>query len=80
MSPLLSNILLNDLDKELETRGHHFCRYADDCNIYVGSQRAGERVLTSLTTFLRETLKLTVNPEEKCSGPTLESQVPLAFR
>src|ERR1044071_1277525 len=64
LSPLLSNILLDDLDKELEKRGHHFCRYADDCNIYVGSQRAGERVLASLTTFLREQLKLTVNPKK----------------
>jgi group II intron reverse transcriptase/maturase len=64
LSPLLSNILLDDLDKELEKRGHRFCRYADDCNIYVGSQRAGERVLASLTKFLREELKLTVNPKK----------------
>lgn len=64
LSPLLSNILLDDLDKELEKRGHHFCRYADDCNLYVGSQRAGERVLASLTTFLRNKLKLTVNPKK----------------
>ncbi len=61
MSPLLSNILLDDLDKELERRGHKFCRYADDCNIYAGSRRAGERVMKSLTRFLREKLKLTVN-------------------
>lgn len=61
LSPLLSNILLDDLDKELEKRGHRFSRYADDCNIYVGSRRAGERVMTSLTRFLKETLKLTVN-------------------
>lgn len=64
LSPLLSNILLDDLDKELERRGHQFCRYADDCNIYVGSQRAGERVMASLTRFLREQLKLTVNPKK----------------
>ena len=64
LSPLLSNILLDDLDKELESRGHRFCRYADDCNIYVGSQRAGERVMASLTRFLREELKLTVNPKK----------------
>jgi len=64
LSPLLSNILLDDLDKELERRGHRFCRYADDCNIYVGSQRAGERVMASLTRFLREQLKLTVNPKK----------------
>ena len=62
LSPLLSNILLDDLDKELERRGHKFCRYADDCNVYVGSQRAGERVMKSLTRFLQAKLKLTVNP------------------
>lgn len=61
LSPLLSNILLDDLDQELEKRGHRFCRYADDCNIYVGSRRAGERVMKSLIVFLREKLKLTVN-------------------
>ena len=61
LSPLLSNVLLDDLDRELEKRGHSFCRYADDCNVYVSSQAAGQRVLESLTTFLRETLKLTVN-------------------
>lgn len=64
LSPLLSNILLDDLDKELERRGHLFCRYADDCNIYVGSRRAGERAMQSLTRFLGETLKLTVNPKK----------------
>jgi RNA-directed DNA polymerase len=64
LSPLLSNILLDDLDKELERRGHAFCRYADDCNIYVGSQRAGERVLQSLSQYLRDKLKLTVNPKK----------------
>ena len=61
LSPLLSNILLTDLDRELERRGHAFCRYADDCNIYVRSQRAGERVLASLTRFLTQRLKLKVN-------------------
>ncbi len=61
LSPLLSNILLDDLDKELERRGHAFCRYADDCNIYVRSRRAGERVLASLSRFLDQRLKLTVN-------------------
>ncbi len=61
LSPLLSNILLDDLDKELEKRGHRFCRYADDCNIYVQSKRAGERVMASLTRFLEERLKLKVN-------------------
>lgn len=61
LSPLLSNILLTDLDQELERRGHAFCRYADDCNIYVASQRAGVGLLHSLTGFLGERLKLKVN-------------------
>jgi len=64
LSPLLSNILLDDLDKELERRGHAFCRYADDCNIYVRSRRAGERVLASITRFLERRLKLSVNQEK----------------
>ena len=58
LSPLLSNILLDGLDKELERRGSSFCWYADDCNIYVHSKRAGERVKASVTTYLWETLKL----------------------
>ena len=62
LSPLLSNILLTDLDRELERRGHAFCRYADDCNIYVASERAGAGLLQSLTEFLAERLKLKVNP------------------
>ncbi len=71
LSPLLSNILLNELDKELETRGHRFCRYADDCNIYVKSKRAGERVLKSITKFLEQKLKLKVNSEKSAvSSPT----------
>ncbi len=61
LSPLLSNILLTELDRELERRGYTFCRYADDCNIYVGSQRAGVGLLHSLTGFLAERLKLKVN-------------------
>jgi RNA-directed DNA polymerase len=61
LSPLLSNILLDDLDKELERRGHRFCRYADDCNIYVQSKAAGERVMGSLIRFLGMRLKLKVN-------------------
>jgi RNA-directed DNA polymerase len=55
LSPLLSNILLTELDRELERRGHAFCRYADDCNIYVKSQEAGERVMASITRFLADT-------------------------
>lgn len=61
LSPLLANLLLDDLDKELERRGHRFCRYADDCNIYVQSQAAGERVMASLIHFLETKLKLQVN-------------------
>lgn len=61
LSPLLSNIMLDELDKELERRGHRFCRYADDGNVYVSSQRAGERVLASLTRFLEQKLRLKVN-------------------
>jgi RNA-directed DNA polymerase len=61
LSPLLSNILLDDLDKELERRGHAFCRYADDCNIYVRSKRAGDRVLAGVTQFFAQRLKLKVN-------------------
>ena len=61
LSPLLSNILLDDLDRELERRGHGFCRYADDCNIYVKSERAGQRVRQSITAFLEQRLKLKVN-------------------
>ena len=61
LSPLLSNIYLDELDKELEKRGHKFCRYADDCNIYVMSKRAGERVMASVRKFLTDRLKLKVN-------------------
>ncbi len=64
LSPLLSNILLDDLDKELERRGHKFCRYADDANVYVGTKRSGERVLSSLTRFLAKQLGLKVNQEK----------------
>jgi RNA-directed DNA polymerase len=64
LSPLLSNILLDELDKELERRGHKFCRYADDCNIYVRSRSAGERVMKSLTRFLERLLRLRVNAEK----------------
>ena len=64
LSPLLSNILLDELDKELERRGHKFCRYADDCNVYVQSRSAGERVLKSLTMFLERRLRLKVNAEK----------------
>jgi RNA-directed DNA polymerase len=61
LSPLLANLLLDDLDKELERRGHRFCRYADDCNIYVRTKRAGQRVMKSITRFLETELRLRVN-------------------
>lgn len=64
LSPLLSNILLDELDKELERRNHTFSRYADDCNIYVRTCRSAERVMASITTFLEQRLKLTVNKEK----------------
>lgn len=64
LSPLLANVLLDDLDKELERRGHRFCRYADDCNIYVRTKAAGQRVMDSLTAFLEGKLKLRVNREK----------------
>ena len=64
LSPLLANLLLDDLDQELQRRGHKFCRYADDCNIYVRSKVAGERVLKSLTKFLEGKLRLKVNQKK----------------
>lgn len=71
LSPILSNIYLDQLDKELERRGHRFVRYADDCNIYVKSGKAGERVMGNITTFLEKKLKLTVNREKsKVGKPT----------
>ena len=67
LSPLLSNIVLDELDKELERRGHKFCRYADDCQIYVGSEAAAQRVKTTITEFLEQTLKLRVNREKSAA-------------
>jgi RNA-directed DNA polymerase len=64
LSPLLSNIMLDDLDKELERRGHRFCRYADDCNIYVASRRSGERAMESITRFVEQRLQLRVNRQK----------------
>jgi RNA-directed DNA polymerase len=68
LSPLLSNLLLDDLDRELEKRGLRFVRYADDCNIYVRSRRAGERVMDSVTGWLEKKLKLRVNREKSAVG------------
>lgn len=68
LSPLLSNIVLDELDKELEKRGHRFVRYADDCNIYVKSQRAAERVMESVTSYIEKKLRLQVNQEKSAVG------------
>lgn len=71
LSPLLSNIMLNELDKELNRRGHKFCRYADDCNIYVKSRRAGQRVMASIRRFLKCELHLKVNEKKSAvASPT----------
>jgi RNA-directed DNA polymerase len=64
LSPLLSNIVLDELDRELKRRGHRFVRYADDCNIYVRSERAGQRVMDSITRFITQRLKLKVNEKK----------------
>jgi len=72
LSPFLSNILLHELDVELERRGHRFVRYADDCNVYVRSQAAGERVMASLEAFLRGRLRLKVNREKSAVAPPWE--------
>ena len=69
LSPLLSNLMLDVLDRELKKRGHRFVRYADDCNIYVRSRRAGERVMASVTGFLARRLKLTVNTGKSAVDP-----------
>ncbi|MBX3297668.1 MAG: hypothetical protein KF762_18360 [Acidobacteria bacterium] len=72
MSPLLSDILLDELDKELEGRGHKFGRYADDCNVYLRSRLSGERVLKSITEFLNKRLRLKVNAEKGAVGRVRE--------
>jgi RNA-directed DNA polymerase len=74
LSPLLSNILLDELDKELERRGHRFCRYADDANIYVRSERAGKRVMDSIERFLDRKLKLKVNRQKSAVAKPQERQ------
>ena len=78
LSPLLSNLVLDELDKELERRGHRFCRYADDCNIYVCSRRAGERVMASVCRFLTVKLRLKVN-ESKSAVAQPEERKFLGF-
>src|SRR5215467_8736737 len=72
LSPLLSNLVLDVLDKELERRGHRFVRYADDCNIYVRSRRAGERVMASIERFLARRLKLKVNKAKSAVAPPVQ--------
>src|SRR5215211_632834 len=80
LSPLLSNLMLDVLDKELEKRGHHFVRYADDCNIYVRSQRAGERVMAGIETFLAKRLKLKVNKAKSAvAGPNVRKFLGFSF-
>ena len=79
LSPLLSNILLHSLDQELERRGHKFCRYADDCNIYVKSEVAAKRVLASISIFLKDRLKLTVNKDKSAASKVKHRQF-LGFR
>jgi RNA-directed DNA polymerase len=79
LSPLLANILLDDLDKELEKRGHRFVRYADDCNVYVKSERAGQRTLESVTSFIEKRLKLKVNREKTAVARPKDRQF-LGFR
>jgi RNA-directed DNA polymerase len=69
LSPLLSNLVLDDLDKELARRGHRFCRYADDCNIYVRSRRAGERVMASMSRFLTQKLRLKASSTDPVARP-----------
>lgn len=79
LSPLLSNLLLDELDRELERRGHRFCRYADDANIYVRSRRAGERVMASVSRFLTTRLRLKVN-ESKSAVARPDERKFLGFR
>jgi group II intron reverse transcriptase/maturase len=79
LSPILSNIYLADLDTELERRGHKFCRYADDCNIYVRSKEAADRVMTSISRFIKVRLKLKVNSAKSAAAPVSSRQF-LGFR
>lgn len=80
LSPLLSNIVLDELDKELERRGHKFVRYADDCNVYVAKQRSGERVYASLTSFIEKKMRLKVNKEKsKVDKPQVRKFLGFSF-
>ena len=80
LSPLLSNVMLHELDKELEKRGHRFCRYADDCNIYVKSEKSGDRVMGSISKFIEEQLKLKVNQSKSAvDSPTKRKFLGFSF-
>jgi len=79
LSPLLANIYLDELDQELDRRKHSYCRYADDCNIYVGSQAAAERTLGLGTGLDREALRLKVNAGQERNRESVGAQVPGAF-
>lgn len=74
LSPLLSNIVLDELDRELEKRGHRFVRYADDCNIYVKSQRSAERVMESISRYIEKKLRLQINREKSAVGLAVKRQ------
>ena len=75
LSPLLANVVLDELDKELERRGHRFCRYADDCNIYVRSRKAGERVMEGVRRFIERKLRLKVNEAKSRVAPSGECKI-----
>lgn len=75
LSPLLSNIVLSELDEKLEERGHRFVRYADDCNIYVKSERAAKRVMESTSRFIERRMRLKVNEKKSAVGPAVERQI-----
>jgi len=79
LSPMLANVYLDALDKELEGRGLGFCRYADDCNIYVGSQQAAQRVMEKIVGWIEEKLRLKVNPDKSAAGKVWERKF-LGFR
>ena len=79
LSPLLANVYLDAMDKELESRGLAFCRYADDCNIYVGSQQAAQRVMEKIVGWIEEKLRLKVNPDKSAAGKVWERKF-LGFR
>lgn len=80
LSPLLSNVMLHELDMELEKRGHRFCRYADDCNIYVKSKKAGNRIMDSISQFIEKRLKLKVNREKSAvDSPTKRKFLGFSF-